>query len=278
MNTLQKSKAEYFYKLHQQEDIFILPNAWDAVSAKIFEQTGAKAIGTTSAGMAIALGFPDGEKLPKALFLESCQRIISSVNIPVSVDIESGYGESLEEIKETVEQLICMGAAGINIEDNNPRMPDRLDTFEYQVAKIQVIREVIHQHDTNFFINARTDVYWSKTIILENRLEEALQRVLLYQNAGADGLFIPGIVDLNDIKKITRTINLPLNILANNILLSKEVLKQIGVKRISIGSGAFRAQVSFMKKIAVELIEKHRFDFLNNVIAYDDVNHFFDKQ
>ncbi len=141
----QIEKATYLHALHAQESIFLIPNAWDALSAKLFEQAGTKAIATTSAGMAAVFGYSDGEQLPQDLLLAMVERIVASINIPVSVDIEAGYGQTPEEICEFVDRLLKAGIVGINLEDADPKNPGVLFSIESQVAK----------NSSNLFARAR---------------------------------------------------------------------------------------------------------------------------
>ncbi len=267
----QKLKMEVFKKLHYT-GILLLPNAWDAISAKLFEANGAQAIGITSAGIAASLGYQDGEHMPKDLFLSAVERIILSVNVPVSVDIEAGYGKTIDEICDTVQQIINMGAVGINLEDTDPKTNQLIAVTE-QVNRISTIRSLAIKNDLLLFINARTDVYWSSNIEQKQRYEEALGRLLAYKEAGADGLFIPGLTQ-NDIKIMTnfyKETKLPINILGTNSITSIDLLKKAGVARISIGSGIFRGAVTYTQK-TYNQFKQGDFSFLKDSISYDAIN------
>ena len=137
----QKAKIEIFHQLHNDSRILLLPNAWDVISAKLFEKEGAKAIGTTSAGIAATLGYPDGQRMPKDLFLQSVERIISSVDIPVSVDIEAGYGKTVDEVCDTAQKVFAMRAVGINLEDTDPETNQFIE-IDQQVERIRRPRKI----------------------------------------------------------------------------------------------------------------------------------------
>lgn len=267
----QKEKMKMFHKLHNDDTrILLLPNAWDSISAKLFEKGGARAIGTTSAGIAATLGYPDGQRMPKDLFLKSVERIISSVDVPVSVDLEAGYGKTPDEICATVQKIINMGAVGINLEDTDPET-NQLIAINQQVARIRAIRELATKNNLPLFINARTDVYWSSNIPLDKRYEETLHRLIAYKDAGADGLFVPGLTDVFLLTKFYNIVNLPLNVLGGTWITSMESLKNTGIARISIGSGIFRAEASHTQQIYYQFAHGD-FSFLKNIISYDAIN------
>lgn len=270
--TLQKSKAEFFRKLHFANDPLILPNAWDAISAKLFEKSGAKAIGTTSAGVAAALGFPDGQKTPNNIFLSAVKLIIESVDIPVTVDLEAGYGKTISEICDIVRQVIELGAVGINIEDTDfSKEPNKLEKIIYQVDKISSIREIAKKTEVPIFINARSDVYWLKDDTVTDQYAEINYRFSKYLEAGADGVFIHGITDLTVLHKICQSIKAPVNALAGTWMPPMNKLKEIGVARISIGSGMFRASAGFIQQTTKKYLHDHDFRFLAEAIPYHDI-------
>lgn len=271
-NKTQKEKMEVFHQLHHN-NLLLLPNAWDAVSAKIFEQEGAQAIGTTSAGIAASLGYPDGQRIPKDLFLKAVERIVSSVRVPVSIDLEAGYGQTVAEICDTVQKVIDMGAVGINLEDTDPET-NQLIPLTQQVERIRAIRNLANQNNLPLFINARTDVYWSSNVLPEKRYEETLQRLLAYKSAGADGVFVPGLTDVSLITKLYRETQLPLNILGGIWVTSVDALKKAGVARISIGSGIFRATATHTQQAYLQFI-RDDFSFLKGSLSYEAINNLY---
>lgn len=272
LNKTRKEKMEAFHRLHHN-NLLLLPNAWDVISAKIFEQEGAQAIGTTSAGIAAALGYPDGQRIPKDLFLEAVERIVSSVRVPVSIDLEAGYGQTVGEICATVQKVIHMGAVGINLEDTDPET-NQLIPLTQQVERIRAIRKLANENNLPLFINARTDVYWSSNIPPEKRYEETLRRLVAYKKAGADGVFVPGLTDVPLITKLCHETQLPLNILGGDWITSLDILKNAGVARISIGSGIFRAATTYTQHAYRQFI-RNNFSFFKNSISYESINNLY---
>lgn len=271
--TNTKEKIEVFHQFHHNNDILLLPNAWDAISAKIFEKEGARAIGTTSAGIAAVLGYPDGQLIPKYLFLQTVERIISSVHVPVSVDLEAGYGETVSDICDTVQKVTDMGAVGINIEDTDPQT-NQLIPIIYQVNRIRAIRKLANKNNLPLFINARTDVYWASNVPSEKRYEETLCRLLAYKEARADGLFVPGLTDISVITNLCNKTRLPLNVLGGAWITSINALKNAGIARISIGSGIFRVAATSTREACHQFVQGN-FSFLKDSIPYDFVNNLF---
>jgi len=192
----QKEKAEAFKSLHVKGSPVILYNIWDAGSARTLEQAGAKAIATGSWSVAAAYGFDDGEKIPLELVLANIKRIVDSVALPVTLDFETGYATDLPGLKENIRNVIAAGAVGINFEDRIMGGRD-LQTIEDQSARVKAIREAAEDTSIPFFINARTDVFLKTYPAQHNEgeLEEALRRAEAYAEAGASGLFAPGLRD-----------------------------------------------------------------------------------
>src|SRR5258708_25218758 len=222
--------ADNFHSLHEQEDILILPNAWDASSAKVIEDAGAKAIATSSAGVAWALGFSDGDVLPPKLLADLTARITDASRIPLSVDFEGGYTKNPQKIGENLKPVIDAGAVGINIEDGEGT-PDLL------AKKIEKARQAAERLGVDVFINARTDVYLAEIGAPESRVGETIERAARYRDAGADGIFVPGLSEASDIKAIAPEIKIPLNVMAVPDLAPAKELKALGVRRLSSGSG-----------------------------------------
>jgi len=210
--TLQ-SKAETFRSLHGGGRILVLPNAWDVASARIVEAAGARAIATTSAGVANVLGYTDGERIPRDLMMAAAARIVRSVDLPVTVDAEAGYGRRPEDAAETARQVIAAGAVGMNLEDGTGDLSDPLFEVEQQVARIRAVREVA-ANDVPFVLNARVDVFLAAIGEPESRFQEAVRRANAYRDAGADCLFVPGVTDAKVIEELVRAIQGPLNVLA----------------------------------------------------------------
>lgn len=216
-----------FHDLHRS-GLLILPNAWDAGSAAVMRSLGARAIATTSAGCAWALGWPDGDALPTDRAVQMCADVVRAAKgVPVSVDFEGGYSDDPAEVATTATQLVEVGAQGINIEDGG-------GSPEAMAAKIAAIRAAVGDA---LFINARCDVWLAGVGAPEGRVEEALRRATIYQAAGADGLFAPGLVDPAGIAVLVGGTALPVNLLAFPGLPGAAELEQLGVRRLSAGSG-----------------------------------------
>lgn len=222
---------EKFSSLHRQTAPLILPNAWDAASAKLIEQAGAQAIATTSAGVSWALGYPDGNGMTARHNVEAAKRIARVISLPLSVDFENGYSDDPSVVAENVKPLLDIGVAGINIEDGH-------DAPELLAEKIAAIRALTGKE---LYINARTDVYLAALVPAAERVAESVRRGKLYAAAGASGLFVPVVANGEDISAIAENTTLPLNILAMPGLPKADRLGNLGVKRISAGVGVSQA-------------------------------------
>ncbi|KAA5532552.1 isocitrate lyase/phosphoenolpyruvate mutase family protein [Taibaiella lutea] len=225
MNTDEK-----FISLHRQSRPLILPNAWDAASAKIIEDLGAPAIATTSAGVAWSLGYPDGYKMDAALNAQVAGNIARVISVPLSVDFENGYSDDPLTVAANVKMLLDAGVAGINIEDGR-------DSPDLLARKIEAIRNVAENYGSKLYINARTDVYLASLLPDEERAAEVIRRGKQYAAAGASGLFVPVIVNGEEIANIADNTTLPLNVMAMPGLPKADRLADLGVKRLSAGTG-----------------------------------------
>jgi len=269
----QKEKAIEFRKMHQSGDILVLANAWDVPSARIFEQTGFPAIGTSSAAIALSIGYPDGQKISRDEMLQVVARIARSVSIPVTADMEAGYGNSAADVAETAERVIAAGAIGLNLEDSTKRSDPPLHTVEAQIRKIVEIRKVGDRLGVPLVINARTDVLIIGQDDKSSRLKEAIDRGKAYNNAGADCFFPVGAIDSQTISEITRQVRCPINILATNGVPTVPELKRLGVRRVSVGSGPARATFGLVRKIAHELRESGTYvNLLNGAPTLAEAN------
>lgn len=219
-----------FKKLHQQEQPLILGNVWDPQSAKIAEDAGFQALGTSSHAIANLLGYDDGEKISVDEILFMVERIVKAVKIPVSVDFEAGYSSSAIEVADNVQRLVNIGVVGINLEDGKVIKGQRkMIDAQAHADKIKAIK-ALHK---NIFINARIDTYTTK---FDKALEESIRRAKIYEEAGADGLFIPLAETTADIKAIVESTKLPLNLFLTEKLPSIKDLGSLGVKRLSHGA------------------------------------------
>jgi len=256
---------ELFRKLHAGPKILVLPNAWDVASARIFEAAGFPAIATTSAGIANSIGYPDGERVSRDEMLDVIRRIVRAVSVPVSADVEAGYGDAAG----TAHALAELGAVGMNLEDSRA---GALVEVSSQVKLIESVRA-----KSNLIINARTDVYLHSTggdpAML---LEQAVERLNAYRKAGADSLFAPGVRDAETIGQLARAVDGPLNILAVAGAPPVAELERLGVRRVTIGSGAMRATMGLTRRIAGELREHGTYSsFTEGAMDYITANRLF---
>ena len=247
------ARADTFRSLHVPGRPILLANAWDAGSARLIESCGAAAIATTSAGLAWARGYPDGDALPAAVLAAAVAEIVRVVSLPVSVDAEGGYSDDPGTVGEVIRAIIDAGGIGINIEDGSAA-PDLL------VAKIEAIRTVAGAAGVPLFINARTDVYLRGLVPAEAAVEESLARGARYAAAGADGLFVPGVNDPDAIRSIAAGSILPLNVLVVPGLPSVAELAALGVARISVGSGIAQTAAGITRRATIEFLETGRFE------------------
>ena len=247
--TTQKEKAELFKSLHVKGSPLILFNIWDAGSARVIEQAGAKAIATGSWSVAAANGFDDGEKVPIELVFANLERIVKSVALPVTLDFEGGYATDVTQLKENIKKLIAAGGIGLNFED---RIVDGsgLHSINDQSTRIEAVREAAETAGIPLFINARTDVFL-QTYPAENdeaQLQQALERAQAYANAGASGLFAPGLRDPNLIKKLCDDSPLPVNIMVLPDTPPTNTMAALGVARISYGASPYRQMIATLKE------------------------------
>jgi len=254
--TTQKEKAELFKSLHIKGAPLILFNIWDAGSARVIEQAGAKAIATGSWSVAAANGFDDGEKIPIELVFANLERIVVSVSVPVTLDFEGGYATNVDELKENIRNLIAAGGIGLNFEDRIVG-GGGLHSIEVQSARIKAIREAAETANIPLYINARTDVFLQTYPAAndEAQLEQALQRAEAYAKAGASGLFAPGLRDPNLIRKLCDGTPLPVNILALPDTPTTKTMAELGVARISYGASPYRQMVAALKEAAAKALE-----------------------
>lgn len=235
----QQQKALRFHRLHQ-EGLLVLPNIWDALGAALVEDAGYPAVATASAAVSLTHGYNDGEAVPFSELLSTVRAIVRCTSLPVTVDAESGYAQTLNNLKENIHALLRTGAVGINIEDYHHKQ-QRLYTTEEQCGRIRQIINAANEYGVSLFINARTDVYLKgKGANEETRLQEVISRVQAYRQAGAHCLFLPGMVREQDLKRVVHILNCPVNVLALPGLPGLERLQAIGVRRLSLGPGLLR--------------------------------------
>jgi 2-methylisocitrate lyase-like PEP mutase family enzyme len=270
--------ARQFLALHHGPKPLVLPNVWDVASARIFEQAGFPAVGTTSAGIANSLGYPDGQKISRAEMLEVVRRIALAVNIPVTADMESGYGTSPEEIAETAREVLAAGAVGMNLEDISGAHPPSLTDLSLQIDCISAVVEAAEKAGVPFLLNARTDIFLAALGPAETRLARTIERLSAYAAAGARCVFAPGVKDKETIAQLARAIHGPLNVLATVGTPPVRELEALGVARVSLGSGALRATLGLLTRLARELRDQGTFSSMNDgAVTYVEANRLFER-
>lgn len=248
----QRARAAKLRELHQGPKTLVLPNAWDCVSARLFEQAGFPALATTSGGVAAVLGYPDGQRISASEMLLMVGRIAATVSVPVTADLEAGYGTTPDAVAETIRQAINLGVAGANLEDGRgPHQP--LADLAYQVEVIKAVRAVADTVATPFVINARLDVFLRGNGSDTERFNEAVRRAHAYCEAGADCIFPMGLRDRETIVHLLREVKCPMNIIIGPGSPPLAELEQIGVRRVTFGSALTRAALPCMQRLAQDL-------------------------
>lgn len=248
-----KQKAQKFLELHQSEDILILPNIWDVIGGKLLEKIGFKAIATASMSMAYSQGYQDGEHLPFKTVLRISKEISEAVDIPVSVDFEKGYADSLEELSAKTAKLIDAGIVGINIEDGSRKGGKGLTSIENQSERIHTIRQTAINKGVHLVINARTDIFLNSESQSNNELDQAIKRGIAYKDAGADCFYPILLSNIVLIEKLVKEIKIPVNIFLIKTLVDFVRLKEIGVSRVSLGPLFLKRAISSLKTAAERL-------------------------
>lgn len=266
----QAQRADHFRNLHHGDRPLVILNAWDAGSARIFERAGAAAIATTSSGVAWTRAYPDGQKMPLEQLAAAVREIADAVEVPLSVDLETGFAARPEEVARGAEAMLEAGAIGINLEDG-------ADAPELLAEKIRAVREMAAARAIPIFINARTDLFLRAIGDPATRVEAALQRFALYQSAGADGAFAIGLADQATIARLAQACPLPLNVMIQHDSPSLAELASAGVRRITIGGHATAAALSLVDRIARAILERGDFNplFENQPLIYPVLNQMF---
>ncbi len=267
------AKANLFRELHHAPEMLVLPNVWDVASAKLVEAAGFRAIATSSAGVANALGYADGQKISRGEMLGAVERVAEATGLPVSADLEAGYGTGPASAAELARELILAGAVGLNFEDatGNPAHPFK--DISQQVEEIHAIREAGEQAGVPLVINARTDIYLEAKGDPAGWFRETVKRLRAYQDAGADCLFVPGLKHAEAIGALVREIRAPLNLLALPGMPPLGALKQLGVRRLSFGSGLMRACMGHLRKCLGQIKDGASVEaVLEGAIPYAELN------
>ena len=270
----QKRKAEALLSLHQRGDTLVLLNVWDPIGARILEKKGYHAVATASAAMSASLGYQDGEKIRRSTAIDLIARVARSVAIPVTADIEMGYGKSLVELEETVEQLIESEAVGLNLEDSLKTKGRRaLRALEEQCHRIAKVRQVAERKGVPLVINARVDAYFCLST-KEDATEEAVARAKAYSESGADCIYPIGPGDEATIRILRGRIKAPINILASPSAAPLSVLRELGVNRVSFGPFVFRSVLRKFVEIAEAVMANADYSIFGEIMTDAQVGEF----
>ncbi|MFJ8134983.1 isocitrate lyase/phosphoenolpyruvate mutase family protein [Streptomyces sp. NPDC096013] len=266
-NTL-RDRALAFRALHVPGRPLVLPNAWDAASARIVEDTGAAAVATTSAGVAWALGVPDGDLLGRERAVAAVARIAASVAVPLSADIESGFAEDPAGVADTVRAVLAAGAVGVNIEDALYGGEGVLRPVAEQAERIAAAREAADAEGVPLFVNARIDTFLRGA----GGVDATLERAAAFRAAGADGIFVPGAVEPGTVKELADGIDAPLNVLVGPGAPPVAELAALGVARVSAGSGVALAAYAVVRRAARELLDTGTYGAQAGGLGYGELN------
>lgn len=246
----------------------VLPNAWDALSARLVADAGAAAVATTSAGVAWALGVPDGDRLDRDAAVELVGRVAGAVELPVTADLESGFGDDPSGVAETIRRVIEAGAVGVNLEDG----PLLASPIREQTERYAAARRAVDATGIPLYVNARVDVYLAGFGDPAARLDLTVERALAYLAAGADGIFVPGVTDPETVSALVAAIPAPLNILVGPGAPTVAELGRLGVARISVGSKLALAAYGLVRRAASDVLRTGEYGSLAGDLPYDEVN------
>ena len=268
----QKEKAEDFRALHHGKRILVLPNGWDVPSARVFEDAGFPAVATSSAGMLVSLGYPDGEVVGRDEFVSAVERIARVLSVPVSADIVAGFGKTTKEVVATVKAILKTGAVGINIEDF-AHATKKLYPVERQIENVKAIRKLAETSRVPLVINARTDALRFAEGDEEARVKEAIRRATAYRDAGADCVYPMGLIDATSIARFVKALDFPINVMVRKGLPPVSELQGLGVARVSFGPTASYAAMGLLKRATKEVLEKGTYENLvEGAITFDELN------
>lgn len=264
-----RAKAERLLELHRGPRLLVLPNAWDAASARAFAaHPRCVALATTSAGCAAVLGYPDGELVPRDEMLDLVARIARAVEVPVTADLEAGYGDRPDDAAETAIAAIAAGAVGMNLEDARADGPEPLVPLAAHVAKVAAVREAALRLGVPFVLNARVDAYIREAGEPGGRFDETVERANAYLRAGADSIFVPAVTDAATIGLLVTAIGGPLNVLGAPSTPPVAELERLGVRRLTVGSGPHRATLAQTTRMASALLDEGTLGFLADALPF----------
>lgn len=255
----QKRKAEALRRMHDRSGVLVLPNAWDALSARLFENAGFPAVATTSGGVAWALGYPDGEGAPRDEIIAATGRIARAVNVPVTADLESGFGATPAAVAETITAVIQAGAVGVNLEDGTHRPDQPLRSIEEAAARIRAARAAADAAGVPIVINARSDVYFHLPGDAQERFSEAVRRARAYFASGADCFFPIGLGDLQALAALVSELDAPVNATIRPGGATVADLQRAGVARVSTATALTTATMGLAQRLAQQLFETGTF-------------------
>jgi 2-methylisocitrate lyase-like PEP mutase family enzyme len=268
----QKEKAEDFRALHHGKRMLVLPNGWDVPSARVFEDAGFPAIATSSAGMLVSLGYPDGEVIGRDEFVFAVGRIARVLSVPLSADVVAGFGKTTKDVLTTVRAILKTGAVGINIEDFT-HATKKLYPIERQVENVKAIRKLGETKGIPLVINARTDALRYAEGDEGARFKEAVRRAVAYRDAGTDCVYPMGLVDAASIANFVKALDFPINVMVRKGLPPISELQRLGVARLSFGPSPAYAAMGLLKRAAKEVFEKGTYEnLIEGAITFDELN------
>jgi 2-methylisocitrate lyase-like PEP mutase family enzyme len=274
-NTEQAIKAELFRAMHGGPQLLVLPNAWDAISARLAAAAGYPAIATTSGGVAWALGYADGEAAPWDEVVAATARIARAVNVPVTADIESGYGDSPQAVARSIADIIAAGAVGVNLEDGLRQGPAPIRPIADAASRIAAAREAARAAGVPLVINARTDLYIKNIGDEDSRFAAAVERARAYLAAGADCFYPIALRDTATIGRLAAAVPAPININVRTGYPGIAELEALGVRRASTATVLPLIAMGVVRQVLEQMRATHRFDALNPAMSHPEAQHLF---
>ncbi|MFI6228184.1 isocitrate lyase/phosphoenolpyruvate mutase family protein [Micromonospora echinospora] len=266
-----RERAALLHTLHRPGEPLVLANAWDVASACIVVAAGATAVATTSAGVAWSLGSPDGDRLDRSRAIDLVARVAAAVTVPVTADIETGFADTPEGVAGTVREVLAAGAVGVNLEDGASGGPGLRDVDE-QCARLRAARRAAEEVGVALVVNARVDTYLRQVGDPAERLTATLRRAEAFRRAGADVVFVPGVVDAPTITALVAGIDAPLNVLAGPTAPPVPELARLGVARVSLGHSLAAAAYGLVRRATTEVLETGTYTSLAGGVPYPELN------
>lgn len=268
----QAEKAEEFRAMHSRSKTLVLPNAWDVPSARLFEDEGFPAVATSSAGMMVSLGYPDGQEIGIEALASAVGRIAKVLSVPLSADAVGGFGNTPADVARAVGKLVASGAVGVNIEDFEHATKTLLPV-ETQVERLRALKDLQRSTGIPFVINARTDAFRFAAGEQDARLNEAIRRGVAYRDVGADCVYPMGLVDAGSIVAYVKALDFPINVMVRKGLPAVAELQRLGVARVSFGPSASYAAMGLLRRASREVLEKGTYESLTEgAITFDELN------